>query len=582
MKSIKDFNIQQKFLLAMLCCVTIPLVLLSVYIIYQTDEVKQSNYNYAQVQIQENMYRSLEYEIANLDNAAYNIYSNFNLLRGIADKKTNANYYLVHNAITDIFNLYTGSTRKNNLLNVNFYNSDNELLSYYLYYRPVTLKGKIPNNYQYYTRVSEETGDHTRMLVFMADSDFQMEVVRYYYPINFKGSYIGFLEFTLDAKSIEEVIESFNQFHKGTFYIVAGNGQIMYNSHISRTGLYYKQVAPKGKNVVVKHIDNINSDLIYLYEDSLSTRLSVYITIAVLFLTILAVIYISYVLSRKITRPIVMLSRSMNSIKQRNYNNKVEIVSNDEIGELGMIYNEMTDTIKWYLEYEVKSKLDFKDAQIGALQAQISPHFLHNTLQAISNMASENNTSDINTICKSLSDMYRFNMNINENYTGLQNEIMNVRNYMLIISKRYNNAINFKIKIPPAFHSLQVPKLILQPTVENAVMHGLLSSPKTGKRLEITFECDGENKLLYIYVNDNGRGITAEEVSHINSNLRNANFEEKYKSYDSIGIYNVQKRINLLCGKQYGLQIDSQLDIGTVITYTLPLIRRNQNENTDC
>lgn len=581
MKFIKNFNIQHKFLLAMLCCVTIPILLLSFYIIHQTADVEQSNYRYAQTQIKENMNRSIEYEFANLDNAAYNIYSNFNMLVDIESRKPNVNYYTVHNALTDIFSSYSSATGRNNLLNINFYNAENELLNYYLYYRPATLKGSIPNNFQYYVKTMKDTGKIQNLLVFIKDKTFNMNVVRYYYPIVFRGKYIGFLEFTLDAKVLSEAIESFNQFHNGKVFIVSGNNQIMYDSYITQTGVNFKSIDTANKNIVTKHIDNINSDLIYLYEDSASTKISIYITIIVLFLAILIVIYISYILSRKITEPIVMLSKSMGSIKLGNYNTKVNVESNDEIGELGKIYNEMTDTIQRYIEYEVKSKLDFKDAQIGTLQAQISPHFLHNTLQAITNMAAESNTNDINTICKSLSDMYRFNMNINEKYTDLNNEVMNVRNYMLIISKRYNNAINFKIRIPSSLLCIQVPKLILQPIVENAVMHGLLFSPNEDKSLEITVDKNENNEVLYIYVNDNGRGISEDEVLQINNNLVNANYQEKFQSYDSIGVYNVQKRINLLCGNQYGMHFKSQLSVGTCITYTLPLIRRDGNANID-
>src|SRR5262249_53242164 len=144
---------------------------------------------------------------------------------------------------------------------------------------------------------------------------------------------------------------------------------------------------------------------------------------------------------------------------------------------------------------------------IKALQAQISPHFLFNTLQMMAGIAEVKNVPDLKLICRSLSNMYRYNMNIQNEWVSVRDEIMHIRNYLVIINKRFQGNIHTRIVISPEIAAIQIPKLILQPIVENAVEHGLIPSHNERQLLKLSARIDREAGALYIYVLDNGVGM---------------------------------------------------------------------------
>jgi two-component system sensor histidine kinase YesM len=147
-----------------------------------------------------------------------------------------------------------------------------------------------------------------------------------------------------------------------------------------------------------------------------------------------------------------------------------------------------------------------KDTQIKALQAQISPHFLFNTLQMMVGIAEVNNVPDMKWICQSLSDMYRYNMNIDNEWVYLRDEIKHIRNYLVIINKRYIGTIRFHLSIETTAYEWRIPKLILQPIVENAVEHGLIPRIGSRKLLKMVVRADRKNGNLIIRVLYNTSG----------------------------------------------------------------------------
>lgn len=572
MKRLHFTTVQQKVLVSMLLCIMIPFCSLSAFVIYQTSSAKKADENSARVQIQVNMYNNIKGEFSYFDRAAYMLYGNYQMLEEI-DNTGRLNYYSSRNAILDIYNVYTASSGRNNLLNINMYNKNNDLLAYFLYYRPATLKGDNQKNYFPYTEEVRQTGDTGKFFYLTYDSIFEMEVARYYYPILFKGKYIGFLEFTVDARAFQNSIQNYNQFYKGRVFILSENKQIVFDSAGILNGSSYDKKLLMQKHVIAKPLDDLHGILLYTYSERPSTQYSLLATGVVLLVSVLIIFFVSYLFSKRITNPIVLLADSMKKVESGSYGAQVEIQSNDEIGWLARIYNKMTKTIQYLIEHEIKSELEYKDAQISTLQAQISPHFLHNTLQAIVNMAQENSVNEISSICMALSEMYRYNMHISNKFATLDDEIMNVRNYMLIISKRYGNSIQFKGRLPSGYMDYLVPKLILQPIVENAVEHGLLPAHCAEKKLDIAFEKDETRRLLQIFVRNNGYCADAETVKQVNLSLSNGTQNVCGKQSESIGLNNVQKRIQLLCGEKYGMRFESNMETGTCVTYTLPLLK---------
>ena len=228
--------------------------------------------------------------------------------------------------------------------------------------------------------------------------------------------------------------------------------------------------------------------LLYVYTVNPSLILFRDVAIAVIIIAIVLMVAFSLSLSFGITKPIILLHRNMARIQLGDYTARTEVLSQDEIGFLGNQFNQMAEQIEYLIDHDLKLQLVNKEVQIQALQAQISPHFLHNTLQTMSNIAVIHNAPEVKIICKSLSNMYRYNMNIDEEWVLLKDEIRHIRNYLYIINKRYPEILKIHLRVDSEMQQLKVPKLILQPIIENAIDHGLIPSRRAKSCSRFSFD----------------------------------------------------------------------------------------------
>ena len=291
-------------------------------------------------------------------------------------------------------------------------------------------------------------------------------------------------------------------------------------------------------------------------------------------------IVFSLTLSYGITKPIIRLHRNMLRIQLGDFSARTEVFTKDEIGFLGNQFNQMAEQIQQLIDHDFKLQLLNKETQIKALQAQISPHFLHNTLQTISNIATVENAPEIKLICQCLSNMYRYNMNIEDEWATLKDEIKHIRNYLFIIRKRYPDMLSIKIRVSEELQHVYVPRLILQPIIENSIDHGLIPSRREKKLLKLYVRQNVSENKLNIYIVDNGKGMTNKALDDLSHRLE-ANKQAEMKSLEerhSIGLQNVHARLQLLCGKEYGLRVLSKPDGGTMVVIELPL-PNNQEVN---
>lgn len=211
-----------------------------------------------------------------------------------------------------------------------------------------------------------------------------------------------------------------------------------------------------------------------------------------------------------------------------------------------------------------------KQAEIKALQNQINPHFLYNTLDCIRGMAIEQGADNIEEMTRALSGMFRYSISRKGKTKALmEEELANVNNYLRIQQYRFRNKINITETIDPAAKKCCVPKLLIQPIVENAVFYGL--EPKTGERnLNIEAYCTG--KKLIVKVEDNGVGMSFDKLRTINDAMCSGVSMEDNGRGTQLGIVNVNERLRLLYGEEFGLRIFSCPKVGTTIEMVLPII----------
>jgi sensor histidine kinase YesM len=209
------------------------------------------------------------------------------------------------------------------------------------------------------------------------------------------------------------------------------------------------------------------------------------------------------------------------------------------------------------------------EARYKALQAQVNPHFLYNTLDTMSGIAMSRELPAVSNLCRALSNIFRYSMDMDSPYATLESEISHIKNYMYIMNVRMNNSIGLAFEIESSILSEQVPRLSIQPLVENAVNHGLKN--KRGEKEIIIGASRAEDKLT-VFVKDNGVGMDAQEI---NKRMRMSVTDALNKS-SSVGLDNINARLKLLYGEEYGLEVESDGN-GSCVSMNMPARLKGAN-----
>ena len=254
----------------------------------------------------------------------------------------------------------------------------------------------------------------------------------------------------------------------------------------------------------------------------------------------------------------------MQQVQNGNFDIRNDYHSKDEVGILSDNFNAMIENTNELIQTIYQKELLKQEAELRFLKFQINPHFLYNTLETINWISRIHGVPEAGKIAKALGDLMREGLR-DDDFVPIKDEIRNIENYLLIQQYRYGEKIKVTINIDPNITEVRTPKFILQPIIENALVHGL-DSKIDGGNIRIFGGYDGEDILLT--VEDDGVGMP-EEVRRnlLNENLRKANDNGKHTH---IGILNVHKRIRLYFGSNYGLSIHSEEGVGTVVTIRIP------------
>lgn len=282
-------------------------------------------------------------------------------------------------------------------------------------------------------------------------------------------------------------------------------------------------------------------------------------------LTLLLVLIASVKLANSVTEPILKLRKLMKKAEEGNLKVRFESSATDEIGELGQSFNNMIDRIDELVHMVYLEQQSKRNAELKSLQEQIKPHFLYNTLDTISWMARDYDAEDIVLLVDALSNMFRIGLSQGKDFITLREEVTHITNYLYIQKIRYKDKLQYALDIPQALMEYSVPKLILQPLVENAIYHGI-KVKRGGGTIRVLAKV-AEEKLLLI-VADNGAGIAPEKLRELQEGLAASTpISEK----NSFGLFYIQERIRLCYGGEYGVSIDSVRGEGTQVMITLPI-----------
>ncbi len=271
-------------------------------------------------------------------------------------------------------------------------------------------------------------------------------------------------------------------------------------------------------------------------------------------------------ITESIAKPVRHLCDITNQVAKGNLDARVEKVENttEEIGILNESLNYMIEKIGSLITDVKTEQLNLRVTELKLLQAQINPHFLYNTLDTIIWLAESGDKQAVVDMVSALSNFFRTSLSNGQDRVTLESEEMHIRSYLQIQQVRYQDILEYEIDIPEELRHYDMLKLTLQPIVENALYHGIKNKRGKGR---ITIRASYEKEQIIIRIQDNGIGMQEEELLRLRASMM------KQPSNDSnmgIGLFNVNERIRLNYGAQYGLKIDSTYQRGTEVTIYLP------------
>ncbi len=445
-------------------------------------------------------------------------------------------------------------------------------------------KGWFPREYSQFFKATF-VGLHAQDY-YLVPEDNEDEVVSAVIPImdfiNPQDKSHASIMCNLKVEEIHEITKETTLEKTGFFLIVDNNSQIIYqphNYHLSESQkdkLIEKMTGESGNFIV----ENEDKKMMMVYKTSKVTGWKVValipmkeilshlegikkITLILTFICIITVFFVSVLISGRVTKPITRLMKRMGRIEQGNFDVKLYDDSTEEIEMLSSRMDLMIERINSlnrdiYL-YQIRSR----EAMIKALQTQINPHFLYNTLQAIKAMAVCGKNPEIGKIVTLLGNMLRYAVYNSEELVNISDEMNHVKVYLEIQNFRYPAQYTYETEIEEGLDELKTLKLILQPIVENSIIHGLSGRKKGTVRIKA-----GKNPLgIQFSITDDGKGISGEELSGILEYVRDpAKKEESH----SIGLKNVHERVRLKFGDPYGIDIVSNENEGTCVKVLIP------------
>lgn len=281
----------------------------------------------------------------------------------------------------------------------------------------------------------------------------------------------------------------------------------------------------------------------------------------------------SFFSSSILVKPINLLTYLMDEVEREKLDVRADIRTKDELGRLGKSFNNMVEKINYLIFKVYQEEIKFKEAELKALQSQINPHFLYNTLDCINWLAEFGRIEDIRSVTIGLSNLMKTSANNRKSIVRVEEEIENIKSYLSISKITLGDKFQYFIEIDDMILNYSIPKLILQPIVENAVIHGIKKKIGSGYIHIKGLQNDGK---IVFQIFDDGIGMTKNRVEHIKNNTI---YEDTSSERTGSGLQNIKERIKLIYGEEYDIDIQSNEGVGTVVVICIPVRERQVDED---
>lgn len=429
-----------------------------------------------------------------------------------------------------------------------------------------------------------ETDDYYPLISSYYNENRECNIIRLVYKlyINNRSQVIGYFVCDVDEKVFRNIVGKYTYSDEQivclqpvydrpilTYGQAAGNQQeLLYeitakmeegdqdfiHESISHTKMFVQPIRKYNLNAYSIMPESI------LKNEMRSLQIYIYLASGILLLICIAS---TIFISNYLTKPLGELLCAMQRVKGGEKNVHVKIRSNDEIGELSENFNAMMEQIETLITEEYEAQIHRKNAEYKALQAQINPHFLYNTLDTMSGIARMNQCWQVSELCIALSHQFRYSIDMKQPVVTIHQEIAHLENYLYVMNVRMQNSISVEIEIREEEQGIYLPKMTLQPIVENAILHGL-KNKRGEKKIRIYTQPAGDD--IYLIIEDNGVGMNADTL---NRELYSENAVALDKG-KSIGLFNINTRIRHVFGKEYGLVLKSEPQRGCRVFIKIP------------
>ena len=397
---------------------------------------------------------------------------------------------------------------------------------------------------------------------------------------------IGYIRFGLKRNYIEKMAKNINFGSDGSVVIFDENlNKISGIAHDSALSKLLKEKPSignfsysEGKNeytAVHIHSDSTGWTTVgviplrYINKDLAGIQ---YLTVIIIVLTIIIGVTVSVIIAQSLILPLENTVNALEKFSRGDFAVRLKENRCDEIGKLNRIFNKAIKEINELMQKVTQSEILNKEMEFKTLQSQMNPHFLYNTLDTINWLAFKEKQTEICNLVAAISSLIRASISNKKSIITIEQELDYVKNYIYIQHIRYKDRFDIIYDIDESLLKQAVPKLIIQPIVENAIIHGIENS-KNKNLLYISVKC--ENECIIIIVKDTGIGMTDEKVSELLKEPLNAEGDEQ-KAHTNLGLYAVHKRIQLMYGDLYGLTVHSQAGEGTTVTLHIPFTKKQE------
>ncbi|TYR78983.1 sensor histidine kinase [Priestia megaterium] len=599
------WSIRKKLILFLLIATVIPFVISTIFTYQYTKETVKNRFisnNYQVIKNGSNDLGNYLDEIANITPRLYGYHPFIKVLQEGVLSDLGANQLEVGRTLSYLYNTRPEIKQ----LHLYIHNGND---SYTVYNSKLSSRGKYKEVYThpYYFSLNQEREflaiepthsiySYNQLSTILGSE--RGRVISFHHMINEipSNKFLGFLSIDIDLSKIQSISDRLYNKKYEEFYLIDREGFVIYASDEEDMGkkghypwlnelkkqhshslewedeqfsgvlMYDKLKQPFQDWYIVKRIPyNV------LYEDARKTALiNVLIGLPFLLMIIIATLFVSV----RFTEPIRILIQNMKEVEKGSFYVRFKSLGNDEFGVLGNHFTSMVETINDLIKRKYRLEIENKSTQLKVLQSQVNPHFLYNAFQSIGTLALKHKAVEVYTLLTSLSNIMRYSMNMKEDIVTLRQELSHVKAFLALQKQRFGEKFEYEIQAEEEVKNVQMPKMILQPLVENAFKHGFEQRVGNGQ-LTIAASLKNEDTLV-IKVEDNGKGISEQTLQQLKNRLTQLHD----KTDDHIGLQNIYDRLRIYYGNQSKMTIDSKENEYFRVVIELA-VHSNQEEDQD-